>query len=611
MPDLSAPTPELQHFYISEEQSIYLLKADDARKHKAWIRLCKKQLSKLGYHDIELVGKGAYGFVFSGINKHHHAHVFKFSRLTLPQHIQDRLEEEAFMLSQVKHPNVPPVIKFERIGKQGILVMARAPGEDLDKLCLRLGKLPVAIIMSIARQLADILQYLHSGRPLVHGDIKPSNLVYDMQTHRLSLIDWGSAVFAQRDAKGNPVNDNVMDLLSGDQQHTNARMGDVYFIGEEQLNGALSSPRFDEQGAAATLYALASGQSSRFGSKVIPATSIGLPVELARTLDGMLSDDAATRNEAGDYFLKSMRHKHKMHLPELASPPLQADIPVWQQARHQEVETVTYSSRKSFLKEHNADDPIEKMDDLQLEKYYRNFMAGMGDTEKGFIAAVGRVGQYSLVGGLAIHWQESGVYIDSNLATYNSEEKAALTLAVNNMVTLARGIRRIGVFKACFFNARDTLHLEREDINQPFIPSPDLQLPFEVGDVPSLEDKSRLHSYFEDGPDPDENLELPVEIMTELNRINQIHHTGCIIFEALPNHMKIHSYLRLLNPRKQAAFRASLDRIISHVDKIHGKGVSGFMKLPYKNTRLFSHIDSKPDSFYPKNPKAIGLGEND
>ena len=598
-------TPELQHFYISEEQSVYLLGANDARKHRAWIRLCKQQLSKLGYKDLELVGKGAYGFVFAGVNKQGEAHVFKFSRLTLPQHIQDRLEEEAFMLSQVIHPNVPPAIKFEHVGKQGILVMARAPGEDLEQLCVRVGALPVAMVMNIARQLAAILQYLHHGRPLIHGDIKPSNLVYDIHTQHLSLIDWGSAVFAQRDTQGNPVNGNVMDLMSSDQQHTNARMGDVYFIGEEQLNGALSSPRFDEQGVAATLYALASGQASRFGSKVIPATSIGLPVELARTLDGMLSDDPQQRKKAGDYFLKSMAHSHRMHLPEIDTTPLVAEIPVWILPRDKEVETVSYSSRKSFLKEHNGDDPIAKMDDLQLEKYYRNFMAGMGDTEKGFIAAVGRLSQYAIVGGLAIHWRETGVFIDSNLAIYKAEQKHAITVAVNNMVTLARGIRRIGVFKACFFNARDTLHIERQDSTQPFVTGCDQQLPFEVGNVPSLEDKSRLHSYFEDGRDPEENLELPKEIMTELGWINQIHHTGCIIFEVLPNHMKIHSYLRLLNPRKQAAFRASLDRILAHVDKIQGKGVSGFMKLPYKNTRKFNLIERRCDRFYPRNPKQL------
>lgn len=611
-------TPELQHFYISEEQSVYLLTADNARKHKAWIRLCRQELTKLGYQNIELVGKGAYGFVFSGINSENEAHVFKFPRITLPQSVQDRLEEEAFMLSQVIHPNVPGLIKFERVGKQGILVMEKAPGEDLDVLCRRLGKLPVAMIMNIARQLANILLYLHHGRPLIHGDIKPSNLVYDIETEKLSLIDWGSAVFAQRDVHDNPVNGNVMDVMSSDQQHTNARMGDVYFIGDEQLNGALSSPRFDEQGVAATLYALASGQASRFGSQVIPPTSIGLPIELANTLTGMLSPNPLVRLKAGDYFLKSMSHHSWLHLPELPTAPIEPEIPIWTLHKSQQVETVTYSSRKAFLKEHNVDDPIANMDDRELEKYYRNFLAGMGDNEKGFIVAVGRLAQYPIVGGLVIHWRESGIFIDSSFNLYYShqahlshdeqaqkhaQEKAAFTLAVNNMVTLARGIKRLGVFKACFFNAKDTLHLERENTHDPFILTPDQQLPFEIGDAPFIENKSRLHSYFEDGPDPEENLELPPEIMQELNHINKIHHTGCIIFEALPNHMKIHSYLRLLNPRKQAAFRASLDRILSHVKKIQGQGVSGFMKLPYKSTRQFHAISHQPDHFYPKNPK--------
>nr|WP_283103741.1 protein kinase [Shewanella gelidii] len=592
----------MQHFYISEEQSIYLLKANDARKHKAWIRLCKQQLTKLGYGQIEMIGKGAYGFVFAGINQQQQSHVFKFSRITLPQNVQDRLEEEAFMLGLLTHPNIPAAIKFERAGKQGILVMEHAVGEDLDQMCRRLGSLPPATIMSIAKQLANILIYLRKGRPFVHGDIKPSNLVYDRQTEHLSLIDWGSAVFAQRDENGLPVNDSVMDLMSSDHQHTNARMGDVYFIGEEQLNGALSSPRFDEQGVAATLYALASGQTSRFGKNVIPATSVGLPIELARTLDGMLSDDPQLRQKAGDYFLKMMDYRHQIHLPVLPTKERIGLIPVWQQAKDKDVETVSYSSRKSFLKEHNEHDPIEKMDDIQLEKYYRNFMAGMGDTEKGFVAAVGRLAQYPIVGGLAIHWQNEGVYIDSNLALYRAEEKFALIQAVNNMVTLARGIQRTGVFKACFFNAKDTLHFERDSANEPFHANRGQQLPFEVGNAPSLEDKSRLHSYFEDGRDPDENLSLPAEIMTELGWINQIHHTGCIIFEALPTHLKVHSYLRLLNPRKQAAFRASLDRIINHIDKIQGHGVSGFMKLPYKNTRKFSAIEKLDDDFYPRNP---------
>ncbi len=98
------PQAPLQQFYIPEEQSVYLLSQDDARKLKAWVALCQEQLEQLGYRDIELVGKGAYGFVFAGVTALGDQYVFKFTRVNLPQHLQDRLEEEAFMLEQVEHP---------------------------------------------------------------------------------------------------------------------------------------------------------------------------------------------------------------------------------------------------------------------------------------------------------------------------------------------------------------------------------------------------------------------------------------------------------------------------------------------------------------------------
>ena len=49
-------------------------------------------------------------------------------------------------------------------------------------------------------------------------------------------------------------------------------------------------------------------------------------------------------------------------------------------------------------------------------------------------------------------------------------------------------------------------------------------------------------TYFEDGDDPDEMLELPPEIMVPITEMNQIHHSGCIIFESLAKHLKIHNY---------------------------------------------------------------------
>ena len=459
-------------------------------------------------------------------------------------------------------------------------------------------------------QLADILLYLRDsrqhrkGKPYVHGDIKPSNVVFNAENGKVYLVDWGSSVMAQLDVNGQTTSNNVMDLMSSDLQHSNARLGDVYFIGPEQLNGGLSSPRFDEQGLAATLYALASGQSCRYGVKVISPNALGLPKMLANTLTGMLSDDETLRAKAGDYFFKNLSVLKKT---VLASPPIpvviKSIIPVWIKADKKEIDTVVYGSRKSFLRESTEQYQLKDIDDAQLEKYYKNYLIGMGDIEKAFIAAVSRLGNFPVVGGLAVRWEKDGVYIDSNLTLFAPALKTSFESAVNNMIHLAQGIFRVGMFKSCLFNARNTLHVEREDQEQPFVARPEQFIAFDISDVPELDDITRLHSYFEDGKDPDEYLYLPDELMAVLARLNLIHHTGCIIFEVLPTHLKIHSYLRLLNHEKCDEFQQCLAEIIKLLPSIQGIGISGFMKLPYKDTRFFEHISTLPEKYYPKNPK--------
>ncbi|WP_303292673.1 protein kinase [Marinobacter sp. ST-43] len=603
----------LQQFYIPEEQSIYLLSHDDAKKLKDWVALCVAQLRQLGYRDVELIGKGAYGFVFAGrfpgLDTPGPEHVFKFTRINLPQHLQDRLEDEAFILEQVHHPRVPRLIAFQRANNQPILVMERAAGLNLEEVSLQEGRLKPRLIIRIADQLADILRCLRretgpAGRPIVHGDIKPSNLVFDARTENIALIDWGSSVFAQLDANQQFVTANVMELMSDNLQQTNARLGDVYFIGEEQLNGGLSSPRFDEQGAAGTLYALASAQSCRFGHRAIPATSLGLPMEFARMLDGMLSPDPETRRKAGDYYLREMPRMARTVMIDLPARPTTPQVPVWVRASGQEIDTVVYSSRKSFLREEGAPETLSDVNDVQLDRYYKNFMQGMGETEKAFLAAVSRLGRYPVEGGLAVRWETDGIYIDTSLNLHDPTLKSAFVQAVNNMVYLAQAIYRKGIFKSCLFNARNTLHIDREDPGQPFLVSPGMNLHYEVSAAPEVEDESRVHSYFEDGPDPEEFLVLPETIIRALERLNDIHHTGMIIFEALPRHLKIHSHYRLLDPEREPEFRELLGEILSAVEQITGLGVSGYMKMPYKDTRFFPHIERLPDRYYPRNPRA-------
>jgi non-specific serine/threonine protein kinase len=603
---------KLKHFYIPEEQSVYLLSHKDAQKLKDWLQLCKEQLELLGYRNIDMIGSGAYGFAFAGNTSEQEQLVFKFSRITLPQHIQDRLEEEAYMLQQVEHKYVPSLVAFERVRNQAIMVMQRSPGIDLEKVSLKRGPLPARLIIKIAAQLADILialrqnTYLEQHKPVVHGDIKPSNIVFDQQTEDIGLIDWGSSVFAQLDHMGKPISTNVMDLMSGDINSTNARLGDIYFIGEEQLNGELSSSRFDEQGIAGTLYALASGQSCRFGYHVITPESLGLPIEFARTLRAMLDDDPAKRKRGGDYFVDNMRYMKNMSLPEYFNEPAsRVSIPIWSHDNIKDIDTVVYSSRKSFLRSQNEELSTNYLNDAQLDRYYKNYLQGMGDTEKAFLSAVSRLGKYPVVGGLVVRWEADCVYIDSSLSLHDFHLKVSFESAVENVITLARAIKRVGVFKSCMFNARHTLHIDRADDNLPFLPSEGMAIPFDVSSVSTNDVASRNHSYFEDGDDPDEFLELPEEMITLIKKLNRIHHTGCIIFESLGNHLKVHSYFTLLDNTKQTSFEALLADVIKTIPLIDGIGISGFMKLPYKDTRHFELIEKLPDRFYPRNPSRV------
>ncbi len=610
----------LQQFYIPEDQSVYLLSEEDARKLKAWVALCCQQLQQLGYVDIELIGKGAFGFVFAGRATDGRSLVFKFSRITLPQRVQDRLEDEAFMLSQVQHPRVPAFVGFQRIRRQSILVMTRAPGENLEQWSLREGPLSPRLLLRIASQLVDILQTLRqpavSGEQrgvIVHGDIKPSNLMFDAVNESVMLIDWGSAVLAQLDSNGQPLATGLA-FLSDDLQQSNARLGDVYFIGEQQRRGALSSPRFDEQGLAGTLYALASGQSCRFGHRAIPPTALGLPREFARVLEAMLGEEEKQRNQAGDYLLRNMPAMSRMLLLDLPEPAPVPLIPVWLHpgadaaAPDMAMETVSYSSRTAFLRQSflskNAEDSdIASLDEVQLDRYYRQFLQGMGDTEKAFLAAISRLAKYPLVGGLVVRWQPEGVYIDSSLNLHDPQLKSACIRTVNTLVNLARAICRQGVFKSCLFNARQTLHIDRADTQQPFLPPAGMQIPYECQLVPETDDRRRVHSYFEDGRDPEESLELPASIMTALQRLNGIHHTGLVIFESLPTHLKIHNAYCLLDASEEEAFRECLDTMLAAVADIKGLGVAGFMKLPYKDTRFFSYQERLPVQYYPSNPR--------
>ncbi|SDN87795.1 protein kinase domain-containing protein [Acetanaerobacterium elongatum] len=99
------------------------------------------------------------------------------------------------LLKNLHHPGLPAFIGEYHNDEMLCVVREYLEGITLDQYAVE-NRLSEERILSIAKQLCDILTYLHSQKPpVIHRDIKPQNLIID--THgTLRLIDFGiSRVF--------------------------------------------------------------------------------------------------------------------------------------------------------------------------------------------------------------------------------------------------------------------------------------------------------------------------------------------------------------------------------------------------------------------------------
>lgn len=87
-----------------------------------------------------------------------------------------RFQEEARITSALRHPHIVQVMDFdESPDGRPYLVMEYLEGEDLERRMLRRGRLSLAELMPILRQVGAALQAAHESG-VVHRDIKPQNI---------------------------------------------------------------------------------------------------------------------------------------------------------------------------------------------------------------------------------------------------------------------------------------------------------------------------------------------------------------------------------------------------------------------------------------------------
>jgi serine/threonine-protein kinase len=149
--------------------------------------------------------------------------------------------------AQLHHPNIAVTYDFGEIDGRYFLAMEFVEGLTLRQLLERMGPLPVAPALEIARQLASALDYAHGRRgpsgqpePVVHRDVSPHNVMISVRGH-VKLLDFG---IAQAEA----------------ETRTPGRgAGKLTYAAPEQLAGAACDRRIDLWALGVILFEMLTG----------------------------------------------------------------------------------------------------------------------------------------------------------------------------------------------------------------------------------------------------------------------------------------------------------------------------------------------------------------
>ena len=184
--------------------------------------------------------------------------------------------------SRLNHPAIAAIQDEGRHGELCYVVTAIAPGVDLTAHDRSPRLLPIDTVLRAIARVAEALEHAHR-LGIVHGDVKPANIVFDAGTGAVSLIDF-------------PAGAHVLS-------------GTPAYLSPERLCGAGPSPASDQFALGVTLYQLICGKlpvSGRSRAEIAhrvvhePHTDVRIhaptvPPELARIIDKALAKEPASR----------------------------------------------------------------------------------------------------------------------------------------------------------------------------------------------------------------------------------------------------------------------------------------------------------------------------
>ncbi|CAM1326198.1 Uncharacterised protein g9191 [Pycnogonum litorale] len=180
---------------------VYTPPAITADNKKEEITVCEREPFEKAYKVEAVLGKGGFGTVYAGIrNKDNVAVAIKH---VLREKVPDwgqingvRVPLEICLLRKVNHiPGVIRVLDYYERPDSFIIIMERPePVKDLFDYITEKHILEEHVARCFFRQVVDTVIACHQAG-VVHRDIKDENILVDLKTNQVKLIDFGSGAY--------------------------------------------------------------------------------------------------------------------------------------------------------------------------------------------------------------------------------------------------------------------------------------------------------------------------------------------------------------------------------------------------------------------------------
>lgn len=202
------------------------------------------------YEILKLIGQGGMSKVYLAMDKRLNKQwaVKEIQKRARNKHNEVVIQSaiaEANMIKNLDHPSLPRIVDIIDSGNVIYVIMDYIEGEPLSQIIEEYGAQPQEIVIEWAKQLCEVLDYLHTcNPPIIYRDMKPANVMLKSDGN-IKLIDFGIA----REYKEK----NLADTVS---------LGTKGYAAPEQFGGqGQTDPRTDVYCLGVTLYHLVTGHN--------------------------------------------------------------------------------------------------------------------------------------------------------------------------------------------------------------------------------------------------------------------------------------------------------------------------------------------------------------